>query len=259
MAESETLGSTAIFPPPPAVFRRFTEANILWLGVLRDVWRERDSAKATGGESTGNHVAVADPWLTEAPEKRLELQRDALQSISAELNVELPDFDLAIELTPPHIDWIEQDGGYTLFGRRWPLPEATPTLDELGIPRLFPDPIGNRRDALQTLLQTLLQTYFELTNDLLRPMQPYDVFEQAPAGTPGGYWVPSSRIQDRVKHMETTVINVQYLLNQLRPHQARETLEMLLRRQIEQRRIGTHLMRQKSAQARAALAELDLG
>ncbi|WFD36849.1 hypothetical protein MCUN1_003739 [Malassezia cuniculi] len=224
MAETETLGSTAIFPPPPAVFRRFTEANMLWLAALHDVWQERAKEAASDQmeeDSAADAPAVADPWLNESPERRIELQSEALKSVSERLGVDAPDFDLAVELTPPHIDWIEQDGGYTIFGRRWPLPEVTPSLDELGITRLFPENLTDRREELQKLLRTLLQTYFELTNDLLRPMQPYDVFEPAPAGTPGGFWVPSSRIQDRIKHMETTVINIQYLLNQLRPHQAR--------------------------------------
>lgn len=259
MGDPETLGSTSIFPPPPAVFRRFTEENILWLDVLRDVWRGTEASSSDSQSETKQHEPPSDPWLNESPERRIELQTEALKSAAGALSVPPPDFDLSVELSPPHIDWIEQDGGYTLFGRRWPLPDVTPTLDEVGITRLFPSPLTDRRAALQTLLQTLLQTYFELSNDLLRPIQPYDVFEPAPPGTPGGFWVPSSHIKDRLKHMETVVINIQYLLNELRPYQARETLEMLMRRQIEHRRAAARLLREKSAQVRAELERLDLG
>lgn len=271
-------GSTSFYPPPPAVFRRFTEENLLWLEVLR---RERASAPAD--------------WDAVSLEERRAMQHGLLERGLGKSDVagaELPDFDLQLALEPPNVQWVEQDGGYQLFGQRWPIPETTPTLEELGIPRMFPRDPFDRNEALQVLLRTLLQTYFELTSDLLRPVQPYDVWLPAPGGpsgppgpdapgggapgggspdgapapgpdgapaAQGGYWVTSTRIKDRLKHVENTVINTQYLINQLRPVQARATLEMLLQAQIDRRRREAQLLRRRSAAIREELARIDMG
>ena len=83
-----------------------------------------------------------------------------------------------------------------------------------------------------------------------------------PDGAPaaqGGYWVTSTRIKDRLKHVENTVINTQYLINQLRPVQARATLEMLLQAQIDRRRREAQLLRRRSAAIREELARIDMG
>ena len=190
-----------------------------------------------------------------------------------------PDADLH-ELMPPRVAWIEEDGGFQLFGQRWPIPETTPRLDELGIPRLFPEEPFDRAAALQTLLHTLLLTYMQLTSDLLRPIQPY-----TPVGPPrgaaaandggageggagaggagadgadGAPEAPTTRIQDHLRHLETAVINFQYLVNQLRPVQASASLEQLLAQQVARRERQTRLLRAKSAAIREEIARLSL-
>lgn len=280
----EPLGSTSVFPPPPSVYQRFTEENCLWFDVLRGELRKE------GKEDAYHSLDV---------EERKELQDTLLKQIVAREGgdgLELPTDDLH-ELLPPNVHWIEEDGGYQLFGQRWPIPEVTPSLQDLGITRLFPEEPFDRARALQTLLRTLLHTYFMLTSDLLRPIQPYDVLEsggsggghegdgaEAPGqggehgdgppaqdgaqdgtqdgtqdGAPAGpTWTTSTRIKDRLKHLEVAVINFQFLVNQLRPVQARASLEALLTMQVARRERQTKLLREKSAAIRLEIAKLQL-
>ena len=134
----EPLGSTSVFPPPPSVYQRFTEENCLWLDVLRGELRKEDKE--------GVYHSLGD-------EERKELQDTLLKQVVAREGsdgLELPTDDLH-ELLPPNVHWIEEDGGYQLFGQRWPIPEVTPSLQDLGITRLFPEEPFDRARALQTL------------------------------------------------------------------------------------------------------------
>lgn len=133
------------------------------------------------------------------------------------------------------------------------------------------------QDTLQVLLRSLLQTYFELVCDLLRPIQPFNVWvpsTSAPQTLTSnaepqnesnsqneeaqGHWVPSSHLKEHLRHVEMVVINFQYRLNQLRPLQARAALEDLLREQLEQKRQATALLRKKCAAIRDELKQLEL-
>lgn len=169
----------------------------------------------------------------------------------------LPDFDLKRELEPPNVDWIEEDGGYTVFGQLWPIPDKTPTLEELGIPVLYPPDNADRKELLLTLLQTLLQTYREIIADLLKPAQPYDVWvsavpdpslsvedPQQQKGTNPGFWTQSTEAKDGLKHIQNVVANMQFLINELRPVQAKETLKLIMQMQLERRRQETKLIQE---------------
>lgn len=99
----------------------------------------------------------------------------------------------------------------------------------------------DRKQQLTTLLQSLLHTYRALTSDLLLPAQPYDVWvpaapfpslppdqqqQQQQGGQPPGFWTQSTEAKDRLKHIQNVVINMQFLINELRPTQAKETLKL---------------------------------
>ncbi|PKI83014.1 hypothetical protein MVES1_002928 [Malassezia vespertilionis] len=268
---AESVGTTSVFPPPPIVWHAFTEANVLWSRIF-------DAELEKAGEK--------DAWFAMPHEARKSKQDALLSAVVREHgDIALPTVDLH-ELTPPNVQWIEEDGGYQLFGQRWPIPDVAPSLEQLGIPRMFPQPLQDRNEALQKLLRTLLHTYFMLTSDLLRPIQPYDVWvPQATteaSGAPStaattdetplanataseangngafGVWTTSTRIKDRLKHMEMSVINFQFILNQLRPIQNSATLEHVLDEQIERRRRQTRLLRAKSASIREAMHHISL-
>ena len=243
-AASEALASTSVFPPPPFIYRLFTKQNLAWFGVLKE------------------HKGDVD-WSTLDARGRLDAQnailKSAVENVPDLKELVPPNVDLERELSPPRIDWIEQDGGYQLFGQRWPIPDVTPSLEELGIPRFFPESHElDRSKVLQTLLHTLLQTYFELVCDLLRPIQPYDVEVPMPHTEGQTTLISSSHLKDRLHHMETVVINFQYLLNQMRPLEARASLQSLLRHQLTERRQATERLRSKCAAVREEIQQLGM-
>ena len=115
----------------------------------------------------------------------------------------------------------------------------------------------DRKQLLISLLQTLLHTYRALSADLLEPAQPYDVWvptqpssdqsdvaAQQQQQQPQGFWTQSTQAKDRLKHMENVVVNMQFLINELRPTQAKETLKLIMANQLERRRAETHLIRE---------------
>lgn len=255
--------STSFFPPPPQIYKKFTKRNLRFLGTL-------NSHTLSSEES---------PWDQLNPTQRLERQNKILRHHLAESkaskddregediemapfdeqasDTELPDFDLIKELSPPNVDWIEEDGGYTVFGQFWPIPDTTPTLTQLGIPVLYPLEGTDRKALLLTLLQTLLQTYREITADLLNPAQPYDVWvpavpdanltpeeQQEQVARNPGFWTQSTEAKDRLKHMQNAVVNMQFLINELRPVQAKETLKLIMQMQLDRRKAETKLIKE---------------
>lgn len=41
------------------------------------------------------------------------------------------------DLEPPYVEWIVEDGSYSVFGERWPVVETLPGLQEMGVKELF--------------------------------------------------------------------------------------------------------------------------
>ncbi|CDS01058.1 related to MED7-member of RNA Polymerase II transcriptional regulation mediator complex [Sporisorium scitamineum] len=269
--------SRSFFPPPPQVYKKFTKRNLRYLEVL-------NSHKVADGEPS---------WEQLTAEQRLERQNDILrqhrsssrtnaQQQDEDINMasveedtgattvdDLPDFDLKAELEPPNVDWIEEDGGYTVFGQLWPIPDTAPTLEQLGIPVLYPLEGTNRKELLLALLRTLLQTYRKIIADLLKPAQPYDVWvpavpdpnltpeqQQQQMATNPGFWTQSTEAKDRLKHMQNVVVNMQFLINELRPVQAKETLKLIMQMQLERRQQETRLIRERCASMHSRVQEL---
>lgn len=254
--------STSFFPPPPQVYKRFTKRNLRLLQVLNshplvegDVpWDQLDFQQRLERQ---NRILSDHLRRNVGPNSGDEMDEDQRDDEKAAEEYDLPDFDLKLELEPPNVDLIEQDGGYTVFGQLWPIPDVTPTLEELGIPVLYPRGNADRKELLVSLLQTLLQTYREITADLLEPAQPYDVWvpavpdpnlsaeqQQQQQQQNPGFWTQSTQAKDRLKHIQNVVVNMQFLINELRPVQAKETLKLIMQMQLDRRRNETKLIQQ---------------
>ncbi|GAA6039364.1 hypothetical protein JCM8097_002817 [Rhodosporidiobolus ruineniae] len=149
------------------------------------------------------------------------------------------------DLEPPNVDWIVEEGSYSVFGETWPIDEKVPTLEEMGVKEMFERGV-DRKLSLQTLLRTLLLTYTQLLDALLTP--PPSLAHPRPPGP-----TDPERLTE---HLRLIAINMHYLVNELRPVQARETLKNMMRAQIELRKAKTAAIRQKCDAIKATLSTL---
>lgn len=118
-------------------------------------------------------------------------------------------------LIPPPLP---ADGRWRTFGAQHDLHAPDPSLEDAGIEVLFPsDPAVklNPQPYLLSLARSLLTTFLALTGALSEDPTQY---------------------LDRVTDLKTIVTNMHDLINQYRPHQARETLILMLEERIEKLR-----------------------
>ncbi len=160
------------FPSPPSHYNNYTTQNLNLLALLKErVDEDGDPA-----------------------------QVNQYEVLSDQLDV--PEWPL-VQLKKPRVDWILEEGHYTVFGDTWfvrisslgahryqakaeQVKETIPSLAELGGHQLYPaDPsVGSlcliilgprahtatdRRPALLTILKSMLVTYSHLLNALLAP------------------------------------------------------------------------------------------
>ncbi|KAJ8702351.1 hypothetical protein PTI98_001072 [Pleurotus ostreatus] len=157
---------------------------------------------------------------------------------------DIPEWPLT-QLEKPRVDWIldEPDPYYEVYGERWPLKDSMPSLGEMGGLQLYPeDPSVDRRPALRSALRSLLVTYSAMTKSLLAP---------APINTD----VPPEWGR-HAEWIDVMAQNMMFAANELRPIQARASLEGMMKRQIELRREETATLHSKCDSLEAKLAEL---
>ncbi|KAK6512277.1 Mediator of RNA polymerase II transcription subunit 7 [Arthrobotrys musiformis] len=129
---------------------------------------------------------------------------------------------------------------YQSFGQIWTLPERHPTLQELNIPQLFPEPNNesynvDRAQELRRLSKSLLLNYLELV---------------------GIMGISPEEYAEKVYHLRIHLINIHELINNYRPHQARETLISMMEEQLEKSRQETEDNKKACAKIRTLLASL---
>ncbi|KAJ3477956.1 hypothetical protein NLI96_g10104 [Meripilus lineatus] len=190
------------FPSPPSHYQNYTTHNLKLLSLLQE--RVGD-----GEVSQVNQYHV------------LSDQSD------------IPDWSLT-QLDKPRVDWILEEGSYTVFGDTWPIKEEIPSLAELGGHQLYPaDPSVDRRPALQTVLKSLLYTYSRLLDALLLPPPTLSSAMDQPE------W------QKHVEWITIMAQNIMAAANDLRPVQARGSLEIMMKRQLELRQEETKAIHKK--------------
>ncbi|KAF3207139.1 Mediator of RNA polymerase II transcription subunit 7 [Orbilia oligospora] len=129
---------------------------------------------------------------------------------------------------------------YQSFGQIWTLPERHPTLKELNIPQLFPEPNNesynvDRAQELRRLSKSLLLNYLELV---------------------GIMGISPEEYAEKVYHLRIHLINIHELINNYRPHQARETLISMMEEQLEKSRQETEDNRKACAKLKELLGSL---
>lgn len=129
----------------------------------------------------------------------------------------LPPGELRLQV-PPEIPLGDQYRGY---GSIWALENKLPSLKDLGWRQLYNDhdeTITSKQkiDELHKLLDSLLLNFLELVG--LMSVEP-------------------SKFYVKVEDLKLILININHLLNTYRPHQTRESLIMLLKKQIESKKV----------------------
>ncbi|KAF8307230.1 hypothetical protein DL93DRAFT_2088156 [Clavulina sp. PMI_390] len=206
------------FNYPPVHYRRYTKRNL----VLLDLLRTRD--------------------------KRADVPLDEQRTILADQPDEV-DWDLT-SLEPPRVDWIVEDGGYEAFGVFWPLPNRHLSLEEQGITQLYEN-VPDHRPALHKLLRTILHSYNDLLGALLVP----------PTHDPSVLALLEQHNQqpEWVQHVEWIRLNATNFIacvNELRPVQARATLELAMVNQVKSRKEAAAALHAKCDELEAQLAAL---
>lgn len=142
---------------------------------------------------------------------------------------------------PPEIPLTPQYRGY---GSVWSLDNKIPSLKSLGFNQLYQDEdetitSKTKIAELHKLLDSLLLNFLELV---------------------GSVAVEPAKFYIKVEHLKQLIINMNHLLNTYRPHQTRESLIMLLQKQIEDKKAETALIQRAMQQAKTdilALAQPD--
>ncbi|KAM0664559.1 hypothetical protein ACQRIT_001699 [Beauveria bassiana] len=135
------------------------------------------------------------------------------------------------------------DGRWRVFGDQYMLDDQLPTLEEQGITNLPASGQSSARDAkhydrafeLKRLAKSLLLNFLELTGALSRSP-----------------WHAEAKVQD----LRTLFINVHHILNEYRPHQARESAIEMMQDHLDRTRTETLAIRTQVDKARRLLEGL---
>ncbi|KAL2915349.1 Rho guanine nucleotide exchange factor 3 [Polyrhizophydium stewartii] len=129
----------------------------------------------------------------------------------------------------------------SVFGTTLDINAGIPALESLGIRPLYASlDMRDRGSELKKLNHSILWNFLELL----------DLLEKEPGNA-----------QYKVEHIRLLLINFHHLLNDFRPHQARDSLAVMMREQIRRRRDTTAAIRaqMQCARAIATMPALPLG
>lgn len=157
------------------------------------------------------HFTQQNVDLHKAREISQEAEGDVSPSRSARTDAERA-LDYLVPPEPPH------DGTWRAFDVEHSLKPAEPTLQDAGIEQLFPDHPAVKlapQAYLLSMARSLLTTFLSTTAILAKNPTLYP---------------------KQVDDLRTITINMHFLINQYRPHQARETLITLMEERLDSMR-----------------------
>lgn len=202
------------FPSPPSHYNNYTSHNLKLLTLLKERVGDQNADLGT----VNQHELLSD-------------------------QTDVPTWSLA-QLEKPRVDWVLEEGHYSVFGDTWFVKETIPSLAELGGHQLYPpDPSVDRRPALLAVLRSMLVTYSNLTNAIVAPPPP-------PSSSAQPEW------QRQLEWITILAQNLMAAANDLRPVQARGNLELMMQRQLELRREETKNIHSQCDTLEARLLEL---
>ncbi|KAK7441313.1 hypothetical protein Landi51_10234 [Colletotrichum acutatum] len=213
------LAST--FPNPPPFWRDFTPENVARIEELRKAQAEKD----------GVTVKDLPARIPDVPESLINLQPPA---------------------EPLAGTWKVLGGNYTLD-------DKLPSLEEGEIKRLVPahseEKDGKHLDRafeLKKMAKSLLLNFLELV--AVMATVPDDVSERPPFPLPPK--PNQSQAATKIEDLRTLFINFHHVLNEYRPHQARESAIALMQSNLDRTRAETAAIRAQVDKAKRVLEGL---
>ncbi|KAH8882239.1 MED7-domain-containing protein [Thozetella sp. PMI_491] len=217
-----------LFPNPPPFWQDFTPQNL-------------DKYAALKQEFVKQHPEVVAE-AKRASEIAGESQDGAAKNAPAddELAIRIPD-------VPPELVNLEPpaepaDGRWRLFGEQMTLHDELQSLEGAGIERLGPPSITNEDGKhadlaleLKRLSKSLLLNFLEWMGTMSQDPQ---------KGT------------EKIRDIKTLLLNFHHILNEYRPHQAREQLIALMQDQLDAKRKETQAIRSVVDKAKRMLEGL---
>lgn len=243
---------SAAFPAPPPFYKSFTADNLARLKQLQHSRTRQqlgqDDGDKNAGTSTGqDYDGVGD----ESSSGKSPATKDLP-----------PELQYLVPPAPPTA------GIYRSFGDSYSVVDVLPALEEQGIEQLYPSgfdqapvedkdgPDANTNAAaepgvfadgtqsewtldrafhLQKVAKSLLLNFLELVGVLS---------------------VDASQYGRKMEHIRTLFINAHHLVNEYRPHQARETLIVLMEEQLRRTRAETQGIYETKSRVEAVLRDL---
>ncbi|KAJ5112753.1 Mediator complex subunit Med7 [Penicillium argentinense] len=209
---------TAAFAPPPPLWKQFTRDN---LDKLEQIKKEA---------STGfDEESASDKKWSPSELRALE--------VPPELRF----------LVPPEVP----TGDYSVFGELQSMSTALPSLKDQGIDQLYPEPAtetDQSKDASQPS-QPLNHAYYllKISKSLLLNFLEFV----------GALAVSPEQFESKVNDLRNLFINAHHLLNLYRPHQARESLVMMMEEQLQRSKDEIEQMDKVKAEIESALEQLE--
>ncbi|ORX89543.1 MED7-domain-containing protein [Basidiobolus meristosporus CBS 931.73] len=113
------------------------------------------------------------------------------------------------------------EGEYWMFGKRWLIEDVLPSLEEQNVQQLYPKESIDRIKELKKLNFSLVFSFLELVETLIRNPTQFTM---------------------NIDHIRLILINMHHIINEYRPHQAKETLTLILQEQVQKRKNDSQLL-----------------
>lgn len=208
MSDGDLISS--LYPPPPPYYKYFTEENLTRLNV----WVTKEAEKEKEEKEKED---VKEEKEEKEKEKEKEDVKEDVENINDDSsNNRLPPGELKF-LVPPKTP---TGTNYRGYGNIWSFEDKLPNLKESNWEQLYQDDDESitseiKIKELHKLMDSLLLNFLELV---------------------GIISIDPGQFEPKVKDLSLILININHLLNTYRPHQSRESLIMLLKKQIESKR-----------------------
>ncbi|PYI05394.1 mediator of RNA polymerase II transcription subunit 7 [Aspergillus sclerotiicarbonarius CBS 121057] len=219
MADAGQPRTLAIaFAPPPPLWKHFTPDNLKKLEEIK-----KEASKGEDGKPQRRKWSPAELRALDLP----------------------PELRF---LVPPEIP---SSGHYSVFGELQNLSTALPSLKDQGITQLYPSspPADTDRQSPSEPSRPLNHAYYLLKISkslLLNFLEFVGVLSVSP-----------EQFESKVEDLRNLFINAHHLLNLYRPHQARESLIMMMEEQLSRTREEIEQMDKLKAEITSVLERLE--